>query len=51
MFDVFGLEWWTARLRRILDEFVSAASGRSNREFWKAIYKPHESYFQRVVTG
>ena len=26
MFDVFGLEWWTARLRRILDEFVSAAS-------------------------
>ncbi len=51
IFDLFGLEWWTARLRPILDEFVRAASGQPDREFWKNIYKPHEFYFKHYVTG
>jgi hypothetical protein len=35
----FGLEWWVDRLRPILDEFVHAAEGRPDREFWRTIYK------------
>jgi hypothetical protein len=47
----FGLEWWVARLRPILDEFVLAAEGRPTREFWQAIYKPKTFYVSTVVTG
>lgn len=47
----YGLEWWVARLRTILDEFVRAAEGRPNQEFWKAIYKPKSAYAQSMVTG
>jgi Domain of unknown function (DUF4419) len=47
----YGLEWWVSRLRTILDEFVRAAEGRPNQEFWKAIYKPKSAYAQYMVTG
>lgn len=47
----YGLEWWVSRLRTILDEFVRAADGRPNQEFWKAIYKPKSAYAQNMVTG
>jgi Domain of unknown function (DUF4419) len=47
----YGLEWWVCRLRTILDEFVRAAEGRPNQEFWKAIYKPKSAYAQEMVTG
>ena len=52
--DTFGLEWWTTRLRPILDEFVHAAEGRPNREFWRGIYKFRPAkglYDQQMVTG
>ena len=47
----YGLEWWVSRLRTILDEFVAAAEGRANRDFWKAIYKPKAAYAAEIVTG
>lgn len=50
----FGLEWWVARLRPILDEFVRAAEGRPDREFWRGIYKYRSlkgPYASDQVTG
>ena len=47
----YDLEWWVSRLRPILDEFVLAAEGSPNRDFWKAIYKPKAAYGNEMVTG
>lgn len=47
----YGLEWWLARVRPILDEFILAAEGCPNPEFWQAIYKPVQAYGDRVATG
>ncbi len=49
--STFGLEWWTRRLRPILDEFVETAKGRPNLRFWQAIYKPQDAYGDSSVTG
>ena len=38
-FARFGLEWWVEPLRPILKEFVAAAAGCVNTEFWDSIYK------------
>jgi hypothetical protein len=47
----YELEWWVARLRPILDEFVLAADGHPTREFWQAIYKPEKAYGDEAATG
>jgi hypothetical protein len=47
----FGLEWWTARLCPILDEFVRTLEGRPSLPFWQAIYKPKKAYGTDTVTG
>ena len=47
----FGLEWWVSRVRPILDQFVRAASGDPDRDFWRAIYKPRRSYGSETATG
>jgi hypothetical protein len=47
----FELDWWTSRLRPILDEFVHSAMGRPDTEFWQAIYKPKRAYAATAVTG
>jgi hypothetical protein len=47
----YDLEWWVSRLRPILDEFVLAAEGRPNTEFWQAIYKPVKAYATEAATG
>jgi hypothetical protein len=49
--ETYGLDWWVPKLRPILDEFVLAAEGRPNQEFWKAIYKPREVYAADLATG
>lgn len=38
-FADFGLDWWVNPLLPILREFVSAAEGKANTEFWDSIYK------------
>jgi hypothetical protein len=53
-FAKFGLDWWVEPLRPILYEFVAAASGNVNKEFWDSIYKyegAKGSGFSPHVTG
>jgi Domain of unknown function (DUF4419) len=47
----YDLEWWTSRLTPILDEFVATASGKPDREFWQAIYKPQKAYAAELASG
>ena len=35
----YELSWWTDSLAPVLDQFVEAASGRVDQEFWSSIYK------------
>jgi hypothetical protein len=45
-FSRFDLAWWIKPLKPILEQFVAAASGDVDREFWDSIYKwrgPHGS--------
>jgi hypothetical protein len=55
IFESFGLDWWVRRLRPILDQFVRAAAGEPDREFWQGIYKfrrpPNGPYAATMVTG
>lgn len=34
----FDLDWWVARLRPILDEFILTASDHPTPEFWRCIH-------------
>ena len=47
----FDLEWWTVELKPILDQFVEAASGKVDVEFWRRIYKLKEAYGTHSVNG
>ena len=47
----FNLKWWTKPLGEILDEFVSASSGKPNREFWQSIYKVYNESGGTTVSG
>jgi hypothetical protein len=38
-FDSFGLSWWTDYLKPVLDQFVRAAKGDIDLDFWKSWYK------------
>jgi hypothetical protein len=54
IFETFGLDWWVKRLRPILRQFVLAAAGEPNREFWQGMYKfrpPKGPYDASMVTG
>ena len=35
----FDLSWWTDELGIVLEQFVEAASGRVDQQFWSSIYK------------
>src|SRR5262249_48512488 len=35
----FDLDWWVKPLQPILDQFIAAAQGRVDRNFWNSIYK------------
>ena len=34
----YGLQWWVEALEPVLDQFVAAASGSIDREFWCRIW-------------
>jgi hypothetical protein len=54
IFESFGLDWWVQRLRPVLDQFVLAAAGEPDREFWQGMYKfrPRNGpYNASMVTG
>ena len=35
----FDLQWWIDAIEPVLKEFVKAASGKINKDFWRSIYK------------
>lgn len=37
------LSWWTTPLKRVLDNFVSAAKGKADPEWWQSMYKEGSS--------
>ncbi|XP_070532333.1 uncharacterized protein [Ptychodera flava] len=37
--EQYDLKWWTDELLPILDQFVNAASGSVDKNFWSSIYK------------
>ena len=47
----YDLEWWTKSLKPVLDQFVSAAEGHVDREFWSKIYKCHGGSGGPYITG
>ena len=49
--ETYELQWWIARLRPILDEFMQTIKGRPSREFWQAICKPRKAYAATLITG
>ena len=47
----FDLSWWTDELSPILDQFVEAASGRVDQNFWSSIYKFSDGSGGPFITG
>jgi hypothetical protein len=47
----FGLATWCRSLAPIADEFVRAAAGQHDRDFWRRIYNPIDAYGGDVITG
>ncbi len=47
----YDLEWWTARLLPICDEFIDTAAGNPSLAFWQCIYKPEAVYGAELITG
>ncbi|WP_327001227.1 DUF4419 domain-containing protein [Dactylosporangium sp. NBC_01737] len=49
--DRFGLQAWRRSLAPIADEFVRAAAGEPDLDFWRRIYNPVDAYGGEVITG
>jgi Domain of unknown function (DUF4419) len=47
----YNLDWWVDRLLPICQEFINAAQGKPDRDFWKCIYKPQRVYAAEYMTG
>ncbi|HEY9784441.1 MAG TPA: DUF4419 domain-containing protein [Candidatus Obscuribacterales bacterium] len=39
LYDFGGLEWWLDKATPVLDQFVAAAKGHVDSEFWQGLYK------------
>jgi len=37
----FGLHWWTNELLPVIDQFIAAAQGKPDLDFWARVYKKH----------
>ncbi|XP_070532342.1 uncharacterized protein [Ptychodera flava] len=49
--EQYDLKWWTDELLPILDQFVNAASGSVDKNFWSSIYKRDDSSGGPYITG
>ncbi len=47
----YKLEWWMEVLKPVLDEFVNAASGNADKEYWKSFYKVEDSSGGPYISG
>ncbi len=50
-FAEFNLKWWIKPLLPILDQFVAAASGDVDRDFWQSFYKLNDGSGGPFTTG
>lgn len=50
-FAQFELDWWLNPLQPILQEFVAAARGDVNRDFWESIYRFNSFSGGAAITG
>jgi hypothetical protein len=50
-FGSLDLEWWLESLREILHQFVAAARGVVDRQFWQSLYKYHDESGGPMITG
>jgi hypothetical protein len=46
-----GLDAWLAPLREVLSQMHAASTGRVDRDFWRALYKPEHFSGGDLVTG
>ena len=47
----YDLDWWINALKPILDQFINAASGKVDQNFWSAIYKQSNSSGGPYING
>ena len=47
----YQLDWWITALKPVLDQFVAAASGSVDREFWSNFYKMKGASGGPYITG
>ena len=47
----YDLDWWITPLSPILDQFVDAASGKVDVDFWRGIYKQNDDSGGPYITG
>ena len=47
----FHLEWWTDRLKPIVDGFIDTVNGHPSQTFWRHIFSPKDVYGGDVITG
>eukprot|EP00730_Choanoeca_flexa_P003754 TRINITY_DN11492_c6_g3_i1.p1 TRINITY_DN11492_c6_g3~~TRINITY_DN11492_c6_g3_i1.p1 ORF type:complete len:384 (+),score=111.88 TRINITY_DN11492_c6_g3_i1:67-1218(+) len=45
----FDLDWWLSELLPVLDQFVAAAEGKADRDFWRSVVNVHGG--SGMVTG
>ncbi len=47
----YDLDWWIDELEPVLDQFVAAASGNVDKDFWISIYKLEQLYDTVYLNG
>ena len=47
----YDLVWWVEALEPVLDQFVAAASGSVDQQFWSTMYKQTDGSGGPYVTG
>ncbi len=47
----FHLEWWTDRLKPIVDGFIDTVNGHPSQTFWRHIFSPKDVYGGHLITG
>lgn len=51
LFAEYDLSWWVSALRTVLDQFVAAATGQEDRNFWTSFLKLNNESGGPYLTG
>jgi len=49
--NAYDLQFWTAELKPIIQEFINVFDGKENRAFWQRMYKYREAYMMMQMNG